>query len=208
MKELTFALSGALSSGLLVLLATGPSAPQAEPDADDGLITLYADDDIASSFSFREGRHAARVERGEIALDDVQLVYDVYAEDALSYGFARDELVAVVDLGEVYVPEFQRATDPALGFPLSVFHTLFRDGPHFAYVNNAGKTVRIRQADRILNTIVSTELTHFEPKLRHTYLIRFRSRTKRAYDQVAKFQIVEVVPGERVTLRWENLGEL
>lgn len=170
-----------------------------------GITTLYAQDDVASSFSFFSGGPGARVFDGELQLRDAQLVYHGFGDAQLAYGFVHDELVAVLDLGDLDVQPIPSATDDALSLPVSLYQTLFLDGPNFAYVNAAGKAVRLKEADPILDPLPASGLTLFEPQLGHTYLIRATSRRNRSYDVIAKFQIIDVRPGESLTLRWERL---
>lgn len=182
-------------------LAPGAEEEQGrEPEP--GIVTLWARDDLRSSFDFRTGGPGARVEAGEIVLDDAHMVFDVFAADMLSFGYQRDELVNIIDLGEVYVHERERARDRAPKFAISLFHTLFLDGAHFAYLEPGGRAFRLEHANRIFAAPASDGLYHVRPEVGHTYLVRTRRRGLSAADQFAKFQVVDHEPGRSLTIRW------
>ena len=69
------------------------AGPQAQPE--EGLVTLYARDDLASSFDFRSGTAGGRVVDGEIRLTDAQLAYGAFLRDQLSFGLVRNERVDI-----------------------------------------------------------------------------------------------------------------
>lgn len=202
----------ALPKPLLGLLCTaglfGSLAAIQPEEPTSALVTLLAHDDLSSSFSFRDGACGGRVTGGQIDLGRAQLSYGVFAEGLLSYGFARDELVGVVDLGDTLVPPAVRAQDATLEHPISIFQTLQLDGAHFTYLTAYGKPRRAKEADALLGPLPAGELVSFEPLLGHVYVIRYRSRLDDSYDRVAKFQVVDLRPGESLTLRWASLATL
>ena len=168
-----------------------------------GLVTLYAGDDLASSFDFRSGTHGAAVFDGEVQLGG-QIAYDAFAPGLLSYGFVRDEHVALLDLGALEVPPQARARDRALEFPLSLFHTLFLRGPSFYYLGPGGDAHSFQGADAIFEPLPPEALRHVEPVLDHVYLLRVK-RDKARDDELFKFQVVAKLPDHSLTLRWARV---
>ena len=140
--------------------------------AESQVVTLYANDDLLSSYHFGRGTAGGRVEDGEIVLNDAQLAFHVFADDMISFGFLRDERVNVIDLGALYVPGDERAVDRAPKFALSLFHTLFKDGPQLSYLGAGGNRLRHKEANRILGPLPPEGLYHIEPRVGHTYLLR------------------------------------
>lgn len=172
----------------------------------EGLVTLLAGDDLASSFDFRSGAHGARVVDGEVRLSG-QLVYDTFAKGLLSHGFVRDEKLAVLDLGALEVQPQARARDAALEFPVSLFHTLFLRGPNFYYVGPGGDAHPFPAADAIFEPLPAEELRHFEPELDHVYLLRVK-RDRAREEELFKFVVVAKIPDHSLTLRWARVEEL
>jgi hypothetical protein len=196
--------------GLLSLpLALVPLALHAPSDGDAssaGLVTLYAHDDLASSFDFRAGRHGGRVEQGEVRLDGAQIVFDVLAPHRISFGFVEDERVDVLDLGPFRVPSQPRARDRAVEFPLALIHTLSFDGVRFGYAGPGGDRHPLDEADAILGALPPERVRHVDPVVGHTYVVRVHRDGLGSGDELFGFQVVDLVPEHSLTLRWKALG--
>lgn len=197
---------------LVVALALGlrgaaNATQEPEPTATGGIITLYAHDDLASSLDFRTGTYGGRIVEGEIALDQAQLVYDKFSPEHLSFGFAADEAVTIVDLGPVEVPFTALAQDAALKFTVSAFHTLGFSGRRLTFQPAGGSTVRLGAGGDAFTT-PQRGLRHFKPTLEHVYVLRYQRTRGDRRDMLAKFQVIDVRPGEAITLRWANIGAL
>lgn len=182
-------------------LALRPAEDQAP---NEGLFTFFAHDDLQSTFDFRLGRAGGRVESGEVFLDGAQLAFGVFAPDLLSFGFVFDENVEVLDLGEAYVAPQARARDGAEEFAIGIFHTLSFDGLRFSYVDAGGDVRPYDPADRILGALPPEGLRHVAPVVGHTYVVRVRRRGA-SREEFFKFQVVDLLPGHSLTIRWASL---
>lgn len=190
-----------LSCSFAALAWFGAFGPAQEATTE-GLVTLYAGDDLQSSFDFRRGLPGGQVFDGEVELSNAQIAYDVFAPDRISFGFVRDERIEVLDLGDIVVPPQVRARDRALAFPISLFHTLSKRGSSFVYLGPGGDVHAFDPADRILGGTPGLGLRHVEPHVGHTYLVRARLEGVGLPDELYKFEIVDHLPGHSVTLRW------
>jgi hypothetical protein len=195
MRSLAPCLLALSLSALSFLAASSEDAPSS------GIATLYARDDLLSSFDFRSGGPGAKVWDGEVDLGSAQIVYDVLARGCLSIGFSLDERVDVLDLGEVRIPPRERSRDRQVEFPISLFHTLEVRDEGFVFQAAGGDRDPYAAADRILSATPTTGLRHFEPQLGHTYLLRIR-RNNRSENEVYKFEPIGILPGHSLTLRW------
>jgi len=191
---------------LLVTLALSGEDEGPPPAPREGLVTLLAGDDLASSFDFRSGGPGARVGDGEVRLFG-QLAYGRFAKGMLSHGFVRDEKLAVLDLGPLEVQPQSRARDAALEFPISLFHTLFLRGPNFYYRGPGGDAHPFSAADAIFDPLPAEELRHLEPEADHVYLLRVK-RDGARQEELFKFQVVAEIPDHSLTLRWASVDEL
>lgn len=199
----SIALGAALAVGLLssALTTQQPATPSG------GLITLYEHDDLASSLNFRAGAHGGTVVNGQIQLADAQLVYGSFSSGLLSFGFAADEAVNVVDLGTAEVEFNADVQDAALKYPISVIPTLGVAGRRLTFQATNGTQVRLGAGNAVFE-VPSRGLQHVEPVLDHCYVIRYQRTRGDRRDMLAKFQVVEHRPGESITLRWANIGAL
>ncbi len=202
---MTCGVLAALCAGAFLALPSGARAPGMKAGDESRIVTLYAHDDLQSSFDFTEGGNGATLWNDEIVLDDAQIAFHVFAENMISYGFVRNAPTMVLDLGEVYVPELVRAQDWAPKLPISLFHTLFLDGAHFSYREPGGRAHRLKEAGRILNNLPPEGLYHLEPRIGHTYLVRTNRRGSKTPDEYAKFQVIDFQPDRSLTIRWANL---
>jgi hypothetical protein len=190
-----------------VLTVTVQEAVDPPQEVGGGLLTLYAGDDLRSSFSLRQGGNAARIVDGEIDLDGVHIVFDVFESDMLTFGFLKNERVNVLDLGPVYVNEVSHATDRSPKFPISVFHTLYVDGGRFAYRGPGDSLERHEPADWIFDTMPGRGYYHLEPVEGHTYVIRTKRMGVGEREMLGKLQIVDFRPGHSLTIRWSRIAE-
>jgi len=194
---------------LVVLLHAFDSVPctlAATPLAG-GIVTLLARDDLQSSFNFRQGTFGARINNGELLLDNAQLIFHTFRESMLSYGFVRNEFVSVLDLGNLVVPGIELSTDNAPKPPLSIFYTLFFDGVAFKYQGPSNQTYRLSEAQALVAAIPSPGISHFEPQMGHTYLLKVQRRIGYgpASPQFFKFLVIDFEPNHHVAFRWERL---
>jgi hypothetical protein len=177
---------------------------EAPPVPTSGIATLYAHDDLSSSFDFRNGSAGGRVWDGEVQLTQAQILFDVLAPGQISFGFSRDERVDVLDLGPLVVPPRVRARDRALEFELSIVHTLFLGPDGFAYVGPGGDVDPLPEAEALRTLPLKTGIGHVEPVVGHTYLVRVR-RNGTSLDEYFKFEVIGILPGHSLTLRWARL---
>lgn len=196
-----------LGAGLLALAGDGPLPPSVpQKESSFGFVTLWTGDATAACFDFQSGGSGARIINGELNLDGVQMTWGLLSPDQLSFGFFRDSLVHVIDLGETYVPPLRdpRALSPKAG--LSIFHTLRIENRDVIYDVPPGKKVRYPQAREILRAIPKAGIVHVTPELGHTYL--FRQNSSRALKEgvvYVAFLVVDIRPGRSVTFRWKHL---
>jgi hypothetical protein len=172
-----------------------------------GIVTLLAHDSLHASFSFRNATFGARIGDSELLLDDAQLVFHLFVEDRLSYGFVRSEFVSVLDLGNLVVNGIEYSTDLAPKPPLSIFYTLFFDGGAFKYKGPRNRIYRLPAAQALVSEVPPPGVFHFEPQVGHTYLLKAQRRAGYGdpTPQFFKFLVIGFEPGNQVTFRWGHL---
>ena len=179
---------------------------QVQDETDPGqssIMTLFAHDDLLSSYSFRQDAAGGRLSDGEIDLSQAQIVFSMFEEDALSFGFVGHEPVNVIDLGAVFVKGFARARDLAPKFSPSVFHTLVLDGTKVSYRGSSNRWLRLKDGQRIFDPLPKEGLYHIKPVIGHTYLMRVLPRS--GGEELFKFQVVDFQPGHSVSIRWGRI---
>jgi hypothetical protein len=175
-----------------------------DPASDGGVVTLLSADDLLSSFDFRSGSRSAAIFDGEIDLRGVQVVYETFLAGHLTIGFSRDERVDLLDLGDVEVVPVAHSRDRTEEFPVSVFHTLFRDDNGFSFIAPEGDVDPCEAASRILKGVPPQGMRHIVPVAGHVYILRLR-RNDTSRDEFFKLQVLGVLPGHSLTFRWAPL---
>ena len=185
-------------------VAMGWAVPTPPADAtDSGVVTLIAQDDLRSSYSFRSGSHSAFLDDSELHLEGTQVVFHRLGSNKLSFGYAKREHAQAVDLGATYVSPIVRVGDEAVKPPASIYHTLFRDGGNVAYREPLGRKVTYKDLHGFLNGSVPAGAGAIDPIPGHVYLLRFKDRVgENRFDRVVKLQVLEFIPDQRLTFRW------
>ena len=188
------------SLAFAVGLAWPPAQPpQASPET---VVTLYAAGDETAALSF-DG--SVEVIDGAIELGEAQLVYGAFQANHLSYGFAHDQVVGLVDLGNGRSASTERVRDRALRYSVSPFSTLRLERNHVVFLDGDGRERRVRGAERLLGALDAPQLTHIEPRLGSVYVLRYRDRRRSGIDRLIALQVLDVEPGVRLTLRWRAI---
>ncbi|GJM45313.1 MAG: hypothetical protein DHS20C21_21550 [Gemmatimonadota bacterium] len=165
----------------------------------DQIITLTAMDDLTCSFSFAGGRFGD-IREGRLFLDETEMLFDRYQADRLSFGYVRDMRVNLVDLGDERIGTGDKPGDRAPRTPISVYHRLFLDGDRIKYLDAYGNAKAHRLAQKVLHQFGPEQTIHIEPRIGHTYLLRYR--TSFGASETVRFRVLDHEPGRYVTLRW------
>jgi hypothetical protein len=196
-----------LASCLLLTLDSGSRGrPGDDPGSGTSVVTLFANDEVRSAFSFALGDYGVEIADGEAVLDRAQIAFGIFEKDKLSVGFVRDEGARVVDLGDLTVPGYAVPADRAYHPPISVLYTLFVQSNTLCYRGPLGKTYRLSSADSVFFTLPPDGVRSFEPKVGHTYVMRYAPQGGQSTQQrFAKFRVIDFEPGRWITLRWASM---
>jgi hypothetical protein len=189
-----------------LLLTTLASVSGDDPGTGTTVVTLYANDEVRSAFSFASGEYGVDIADGEAVLDRAQIAFSLFEKDKLSVGFVRDQGARVVDLGDLTVAGYPVPADHAIHPPISILYTLFVQSNTLYYRGPLGKVYRLSSGDSVFYTLPPDGVRSFEPKLGHTYVMRYAPQgSQSAQQRFAKFRVVDFEPGRWITLRWANM---
>ncbi len=168
------------------------------------LVTLYALDDSSCAFDFDRGQ-VVEVDRARLDLASADMVFNRYAEGALTFAHKRDAKAIVIDLGEEYVEANRQPTDEAPQIPLSIYYSIFLDGRRIKYVDGGGTLHHHRRGQDVLNQFPDSGAFSVEPQAGHTYLLRYQDRL-RGVSRLVKFQVIDFERGRWLTFRWAPMA--
>jgi len=195
----------------LALLQQAPADPPPVPKAvpskakeKGGLVTLYALDPLAGTFSFGDGKYGGGFEPWRVYNRASDIDFNHFKAGSFSVGVEGSRRGAIIDLGSVAdLPKKYGYTEPVGG------------GDGFASIHNQGGKVLIRKGGKgpAFQPIQENDelfgkgkgQANAPVKLGHIYLIRITDDNDNAFERVVKLLVVSYKPEESVTIRWEVL---
>jgi hypothetical protein len=187
-------LTGAASFSL-ARLPVGPSASNAharitDPEPREGaLTTLRSLDDLTATLGFPGGEYGMAVAGNEVCNRNSHLTYDRFTKNALVVGIQGGSEGVIQDIGDVRTRSTSSSVLPFLQL---------RDGVVF---DTSSEKSSVPEAGISLQGRARGAATA-EAKLGHVYLVRIDEPNKSLF---AAVRIVELQPGQSVTLRWRML---
>jgi hypothetical protein len=195
-------------AGGLTCLIVRPSAAggRAEEERTEkgGLVTLYALDPLARTFSFGDGQYGHVFQDHEVRNRASDIDFTGYRAGHFSVGIEGGRLGIILDLGTA--DDLRKA----YGYGETV-----GNGQGFASIRRQGDKVLILKDSK---ERTSQELKEAEPLFRagragdsaavnlgHVYLVRLTERRDKSFERIVKFLVVSYKEGESVTLRWQLL---
>ncbi|MBM3960574.1 MAG: hypothetical protein FJ306_01520 [Planctomycetes bacterium] len=188
------AITGAASFTLARLpvapLASNSHARITDPEPREGtLTTLRSLDDLTATLGFPGGEYGTAVAGNEVCNRNSHLTYDRFTKNALVVGIQGGSEGVIQDIGDVRTRSTASSVLPFLQL---------RDGVVF---DTSSEKSAVPEAGISLQGRARGAATA-EAKLGHVYLVRIDEANKSLF---AAVRIVELEPGQSVTLRWRML---
>lgn len=168
------------------------------------ITTLYANDPLAHSLCFTDGKEGGIFQNGEPRNRCSHIEFDVYKTASLSVGIEGGELGRIIDLG----------TDDELSKQYGYQQTLGK-GQGFASIEfRAGKLVIMKERKAGTRQDLTQGASLFETgqvtasaeaTAGHIYLVRITDQYDKDFQILVKLLVLTAKPGESVTFRWELL---
>lgn len=168
------------------------------------ITTLYANDPIAHSFCFTDGKEGGVFQDGEPRNRCSHIEFDAYKTGSLSVGIEGGELGRIIDLGSDDDLSKQYGYQQTVGKGQGFASIEFRDGKLVIMKDRkAGTRQELTQGGLLFETGQSTASA--EAKVGHIYLARITDRHTKNFQILVKLLVLTARPGESVTFRWELL---
>ncbi|MDQ3323200.1 MAG: hypothetical protein M3525_12335 [Acidobacteriota bacterium] len=181
---------------------------QTETKVIGGIATLYALDPLAHSFCFADGGEGSIFQQNEKRNRCSDIDFNNYNEGGLTVGIEGGRSGVIIDLGTA--EELQKR----YGYTETV-----GKGQGFASLRIENRKIIIlknrqtRNEPRTQQDLTESELLFAESKkssyapvkLGHIYLMRLTDRDDKNFERIVKLIVIESLPNEKVTLRWQVL---
>jgi len=166
--------------------------------------TLYANDPIAHSLCFTDGKEGGVFQNGEPRNRCSHIEFDAYKVGNLSVGIQGGEVGRIVDLGTDDELSKQYGYQQTVGGGQGFASIEFRDGKLLIVKDRrAGTRQELTEETRLFEA--SRGMSSAEAKAGHIYLARITDSHNRDFQILVKLLVLTARPGESVTFRWELL---
>jgi hypothetical protein len=198
-------------------------------DKKGGIVTLYALDPEAHSFSFTKARYGNVMKDYTTYANGGEIEYGCYQKDSFRVGFSGPQKGKIVDLGTADDLQKKYGYSETVG-----------NGQGFASIHMKNNKILIRKASENAGrggtgstggTVPAVEYNEndFQPvketeelfeveekkprppflkdpvKLGHIYVLRITEKCKKDFELVVKLKVISHKPDESVTIRWQIL---
>lgn len=194
-----------LSSASAQQLVSRVSRPSTLPlTVTSTITTLYANDPLAHSLCFSDGKEGLIFQGGEPRNRCSHIEFDAYKTGNLSVGIEGGELGKIIDLGTDDDLSRQYGYQQTVGKGQGFASIEFRDGKLVIVKDRkAGTRQELIQGSSLFETGQST--ASVEAKGGHIYLARITDRHDKEFQIMVKLLVLTARPGELVTFRWQLL---
>jgi len=168
------------------------------------ITTLYANDPLAHSLCFSDGKEGLVFQNGEPANRCSHIEFDAYKAASLTVGIEGGEVGRIIDLGTDDDLSKQYGYQQTVGKGQGFASIEVRDGKLVIVKDRkAGTRQELTQGASLFDAGVSAASA--EAKAGHIYLVRITDRHNQNFQILAKLLVLTARPGESVTFRWELL---
>ena len=201
---LTFVLCAALSTSAQQLVARSSRATTLPLNVTSTITTLYANDPLAHSLCFTDGKEGEVFQYGEPRNRCSHIEFDAYKAGSLSVGVEGGELGRIIDLGTDDDLSKQYGYQQTVGKGQGFASIEFREGKLVIMKDRrAGTRQELTQGASLFETGQSTASAEAKPG--HIYLVRITDSHDQNFQILVKLLVLTARSGELVTFRWESL---
>lgn len=199
----------AIASALAFSVHTSPrqeSDPAITKEkASTGLVTLYPQDPLGSTFGFLQGRYGHIIQDHICKNSGSDIVYDAYFPGELVVGIEGGRQGVILDLG-TYKDLAKRYGYTETGGGFQGWSSLrFKNKELVILKNYEKQSTQLLQESSALYRPQKTSMGHAPVKLGHNYLIRITERGDPDFELVVKLKVVALLENQSVTIRWAVL---
>ena len=168
------------------------------------ITTLYANDPVADSLCFTDGKEGGIFQHGEPRNRCSHIEFDVYKTGSLSAGIEGSQLGRIIDLGTDDDLSRQYGYQQTLGRGQGFASIEFRNGKLVIMKDRkAGTRQELTQGASLFEN--GHSVASAEAKAGHIYLVRVVDPYDKDFQILAKLLVLTARAGELVTFRWELL---
>lgn len=176
-----------------------------EPNAQGGIVTLYALDPLAHTFCFHDGRDGYVFQQNEIRNRCDDLEFNSYNLGNFTVGNEGGRVGNIIDLGAAAELQHQYGYDESGLARGQGFASLrVENGKLVILKNRRLQTAQeLKESNKLFEKGVS--LATAPIKLGHIYLVRLTDTNDKSFQALIKMVVIAYTANESVTIRWQAL---
>lgn len=168
-----------------------------------GVVTLYARDPLARTFSFADGKDGHIFQNNEVRNRSSDIDFDNYNAGNFTVGVEGGRIGRIIDLGNTTELRQRYGYEETVG-----------NGQGFASLRIERRVVILkdRRSQTVQELRESTSLfqegvagANTAIRLGNIYLVRLTDRHDKAFQRIVKLMVIAYTPNESVTIRWHVL---
>jgi hypothetical protein len=171
----------------------------------ENIVTLYALDPIADSFSFGDGRYGQSISDGSVYNRDSEIDFNNYKNGSFSVGIQGGQVGTIINLGSS--ADLQKKYK---------YHETVGNGQGYASIHRKNSTLLILKGAAYNHTFQPMEesdelfregrsAASASITLGHLYVLRITGYNQPILERIVKMLVISYKPNESVTIRWDVL---
>jgi hypothetical protein len=165
------------------------------------LITLYAHDPVAKSFSVDDGEYGGVMRPNGVFNRDSDVTFGAYRSGYLSFAMQGRDEAHVINLGSSRELAERYGYGETVGGGQGYASIAFRDGEITIFEERHESYQPLREAETLINSFNPDE-NEIRPEVGHIYLARLVDGDEATF---VKLYVVAMDPQSWIVLRWERL---
>lgn len=189
----------------LMTLTMFVSAQSNDPDVRTGIATLYANDPLAQTFCFRDGKYGAIIQENEIRNRCSDISFDSYESNSFSVGIEGARLGKIINLGTRDELQKRYKYQETVGKGQGFASIQIKDGKlHLLKERRPMQLQELLEASELDQT-KATDSTAVN--VGSIYILRLTDRTEKDFERIVKILVTDYQPDRSVTFRWQVIKD-
>lgn len=183
---------------------SNPERTHIETKLTGGIVTLYAHDPLARTFSFADGKDGHIFQNGEVRNRSSDIDFNNYNAGSLSVGVEGGRVGRIVDLGNGNELRQRYGYEETIGYGQGFASLRIEDVRVVILKDRKSQTVQELKESALLFQ-EGTGVASAPIRLGNIYLVRITDRHDKTFQRNLKMLVIAHTANESITIRWQIL---
>lgn len=169
-----------------------------------GIVTLYANDPLAQTFCFKDGKYGSVIQENEVKNRCSDIGFDLYVNNSFSVGIEGARQGRIVNLGNGDELQQKYKYEETVGKGQGFASIQILDGKIQILKERKRRESNILQELNESNDLFQQkEMKNTAVKLGNIYILRLTDGYEKDFERIVKFIVTDYQPDRFVTIRWQ-----